>query len=133
MQHVYGTLERDVVDVTLRSTFAIHRDLTLQLFLQPFVAAGAYTDVRRLAQPRSFVFEPVTLDTSPDFNQKSLRGNVVLRWEYVRGSTLFVVWNMATSDASRPGTFHALQDLGDAFHGAGTHAVFVKASYWLGR
>src|SRR6185503_6672804 len=55
--HIYGTLDRHVIDVTLRTTYAINRDLTLQVFLQPFVAVGDYTNIRRLARPRSFVFE----------------------------------------------------------------------------
>jgi uncharacterized protein DUF5916/cellulose/xylan binding protein with CBM9 domain len=129
--HVYGTLDRDIVDVTVRSTYAINRDLTVQVFLQPFVAVGDYTSVRRLARPSSFDFDPVVLLENPDFNNKSLKGNVVLRWEYIRGSTLFVAWNMSTSDKSRPGVFNARRDLGDAFGGAGTHAFLVKMTYWL--
>jgi hypothetical protein len=131
--HVYGRLHRRVIDLTVRSTYAIHRDLTVQMFLQPFVAVGDYSDIRRLARPRSFLFEPVTLPDNPDFSNRSLRGNIVLRWEYVRGSTLFVAWNMATSDASRPGEFRALRDLGDAFRADGTHAVMIKLTYWLSR
>ena len=131
--YVYGTLDRHIVDVTVRTTYGVSRDLTLQVFLQPFVAVGAYTDIRRLARPRSFEFEPVSLADDPDFNRKSLRGNVVLRWEYIRGSTLYVAWNMSTSDTSRPGAFSPLRDVGDAFRAPGTHALMVKASYWLRR
>jgi hypothetical protein len=133
VDHVYGTLDRDVVDLTMRGTYAIHRDLTFQFYLQPFVAAGDYTDLRRLARPRSFSFEPVSLPTNPDFNTKSLRSNVVLRWEYLRGSTLYLVYNVATSDASRPGTFSAFRDLGTAFGAEGSHVFMVKASYWFSR
>ena len=133
IDHVYGTLDRHVVDVTFRTTYALQRDLTLQLFLQPFVAVGDYSHIRRLARPRSFEFEPVTLADDPDFNRKSLRGNVVLRWEYIRGSTLFVAWNLSASDSSRPGVFSPLRDLGDAFRADGTHALLVKVSYWLSR
>ena len=32
---------------------------------------------------------------NPDFNNKSLRSNVVFRWEYRRGSTLYLVWNVS--------------------------------------
>jgi hypothetical protein len=131
--HVYGRLNRDIVDLTFRATYAIHRDLTLQAFLQPFVAVGDFTDIRRLARPRSFEFEPVTIASNPDFNTKSLRGNVVLRWEYIRGSTLFVAWNIAASDAARPGRFQPLRDLRDAFGGTGTQAVMVKMTYWMSR
>lgn len=133
VDHVYGTLRRDVVDVTLRSTIAVSRDLALQVFLQPFVAVGDYRDIRRLARPRSFEFAPATLPFDPDFNRKSLRGNVVLRWEYVRGSTLFVVWNMSRVDRSRPGVFSPLRDLGDAFGGEGPQVFMVKLNYWLSR
>jgi hypothetical protein len=130
--YVYGTLRRHVLDVTARTTYAFSRDLTLQMFLQPFVAVGDYTDIRRLARPGSFDFEPADLPGNPDFNTKSLRGNVVLRWEYLRGSTLFVVWNMATSDASRPGVFSAFRDLADTFGADGTHVFMIKLNYWLG-
>lgn len=132
--HVYGTLRRTVVDLTVRGTYAIHRDLTLQAYLQPFVAVGDYEDIRRLARPRSFDFEPATLDSDPDFNRTSLRGNVVLRWEYLRGSTLFLVWDLSHEDTSRPGVFGGLRDLADAFGVADArHTVMVKVAYWMNR
>jgi len=136
--YVYGTLDRHIVDITVRTTYALNRDLTLQVFLQPFVAVGDYSDIRRLARPRSFEFEPferqyLAAYDNPDFNRKSLRGNVVLRWEYVRGSTLYVAWNMSSSDTTRPGVFTPWRDFGDAFRAPGTHALLVKASYWLSR
>jgi hypothetical protein len=131
--NVYGTLRRHVVDTTLRGTYAINRDLTLQTYLQPFVAVGDYDRIRRLARPRSFDFEAVTIDEDPDFNRKSLRGNVVLRWEYRPGSTFFVVWDLSREDNSRPGTFRPLRDLGDAFRAPARHGLIIKASYWLNR
>jgi hypothetical protein len=130
--HVYGRLRQDVLDVTARATYAFTRDLTLQMFLQPFVAVGDYTDIKRLARARSFEFAPAELPSNPDFNTKSLRGNVVMRWEYVRGSALFLVWNMSTADASRPGVFSPFRDLGDTFGADGTHVFMIKMNYWLG-
>jgi hypothetical protein len=133
VDNVYGTLRRNVIDLTVRSTFSIHRDMTLQMFLQPFVAVGDYTNIRRLVRPLSYDFEPAALSYDPDFNTKSLRGNVVLRWEYVRGSTLYAVWNMATTDTSRAGQFTPVRDLGDAFRADGPSVFMVKVSYWLAR
>jgi hypothetical protein len=129
--HVYGRLRRDVLNITGRATFAFTRDMTLEAFLQPFVAVGDYTDIKKLARPRSFDFSPVSLADNPDFNRKSLRGTMVLRWEYSRGSTLFVVWNMSASDDTRPGVFSPLHDLGGAFAAPGTNVVAVKISYWF--
>lgn len=130
--YVYGTLDRHVVDLTLRASYAPHRDLSLQLFLQPFVAVGDYTDIRRLARPRSFDFEPASIPFNPDFNSKSLRGNLVLRWEYLRGSTVFLVWSLSTFDDTRPGVFSPIRDLSATFAAPGTHILMIKANYWLG-
>ena len=125
-------LDRDVVSLTARSTYAFTRDMTLEVYLQPFVAVGDYTDIRRLARPLSFEFEPVTISYDPDFNDKSLRSNVVFRWEYKRGSTLYLVWNVTNSDESRPGQFTAFRDLRAGFGAAGTQVFMVKLNYWLG-
>jgi hypothetical protein len=129
--HVYGRLRRNVVNITGRATYAFSPDMTLEAFLQPFVAVGDYADVGKLARPRSLDFEPVTLEDDPDFNRKSLRGTVVLRWEYVRGSALFFVWNLSTSDTSRPGVFSPGRDLAGAFRAPGTNVLAVKINYWL--
>ena len=130
--HVYGTLDRDVVSVTARGTYAFTRDMTLEVYLQPFVAVGDYTDIRRLARPNSFEFAPVTYAENPDFNDKSLRSNVVFRWEYRRGSTVYLVWNVSNEDDTRPGTFSAFRDLRSGFGAGGTQVLMVKFNYWLG-
>jgi hypothetical protein len=55
----------------------------------------------------------------------------VIRWEYVRGSTLFLVWNVSTFDGANPGDFDLWRDLGNAFRADGIHAFMVKLTYWL--
>jgi len=129
--NVYGRLRRNVVNITGRATYAFSRDMTLEAFLQPFVAVGNYSSIGKLARPGSFEFAPVGLEEDPDFNRKSLRSTVVLRWEYVRGSTLFFVWNLATSDESRPGIFSPRRDLGSAFGAPGTNVFAIKMNYWF--
>ena len=132
--YVYGTLSRDVVDLTLRATYAFSRDLTLQAYMQPFVAVGDYYKIRKLARPNSYEFTPVALDHDPDFNSKSLQSNVVLRWEYVKGSTLFAVWNLTKNDPSRPGVFSGFRDLRSAFvAGPASNVFMIKATYWINR
>ena len=130
--HVYGTLDRNVVNITARATYAFTRDMTLEVYMQPFAAVGDYTNIRRLARGYSFEFEPVVIDDNPDFNNKSLRSNVVFRWEYRRGSTLYLVYNVSNSDTSRPGEFSALRDLRSGFGASGTQVLMVKLNYWLG-
>ncbi|HYB93798.1 MAG TPA: DUF5916 domain-containing protein [Vicinamibacterales bacterium] len=132
VDHVYGELDRNVVNITARSTYAFTRDMTLEVYLQPFVAVGDYSNIRRLARAKSFDFEPVTIADNPDFSTKSLRSNVVFRWEYRRGSTLYLVYNVNNSDSTRPGEFSAFRDLRTGFGAAGTQVLMVKFNYWLG-
>lgn len=87
----------------------------------------------RDAAPRTFAFVPVTIGYNPDFNTKSLRGNMVLRWECVLGSTLFVVWDLSQADSSRPGEFRPLRDIGSAFGAEATNVLMVKVTYWMNR
>ena len=129
--YVYGELDRNVVSITARGTYAFTRDMTLEVYLQPFVAVGDYYNIRRLAEPMSFNFEPVTIDDNPDFNTKSLRGTFVVRWEYLRGSTIFLVWNLQGADTSRPGVFDVGRDLGDVFGAPKDNRFIIKANYWL--
>lgn len=130
--YVYGELERHVVNVTARTTYAFTRDMTLEVYLQPFVAVGDYSNIRQLARAKSFDFTPVTIDDDPDFNTKSLRSNVVFRWEYRRGSTLYLAYNVSNSDDARPGQFAAFRDLRTGFRAPGSQVLMVKFSYWLG-
>jgi hypothetical protein len=51
----------------------------------------------------------------------------------VRGSTLFVVWDLSQADTTRPGAFSPWRDIGDAFGADANHVVMVKVSYWLNR
>ena len=68
---------------------------------------------------------------NPDFNRLSLRSNLVLRWEWARGSTFFLIWQqnrqsmVAVGDLVRPGS------LWDATTARGENFLAVKVSYWL--
>jgi hypothetical protein len=67
-----------------------------------------------------------------DFNVQSLVGNIVFRWEYRPGSTLFLVWQRAQEQEGRLGNFDFGRDL-DALVGAPSENVFmVKVNYWFG-
>jgi hypothetical protein len=73
--------------------------------------------------------QPITFD-NPDFNTKSLRGNAVLRWEYLPGSTLYLVWTQSRSDDEDIGVFqfrHSFQRLWKAHP---DNIFMIKMTYW---
>lgn len=67
-----------------------------------------------------------------DFNQRSLIGNAVLRWEYRPGSTLFLVWQRQQRGSIRDGSFDLGRDMGALFDAPADNVFMVKVNYWLG-
>jgi hypothetical protein len=70
--------------------------------------------------------------TDPSFTFRSLRGNVVLRWEYHPGSTLFLVWTRSGSSSLTRGLIDFNADAGALFQGPSDNIFLVKVNYWLG-
>ncbi len=67
-----------------------------------------------------------------DFNQRSLVGNVVLRWEYRPGSTIFVVWQHEQFERADRGDFSLGRDASALFGAPSSDAFIIKINYWLG-
>jgi hypothetical protein len=70
--------------------------------------------------------------TDRDFNVRSLVGNVVLRWEYRPGSTVFVVWQRRQSDRALLGDLDFGRDAGALFDAPADDRFILKVNYWLG-
>ncbi len=129
---VYGTLRSKTLDLTTRLNVIFSRDLSLELYVQPFLAVGTYKNFKELTSPSSYLFTPYSeLGYNPDFRRRSLQSNMVLRWEYRPGSTLFLVWSQANSAFSSEPSFRPLKNIGESFLDAGSDIFFVKANYWL--
>lgn len=132
---VFGELERRVLNLRTRLNVAFTTNLTLQLYFQSFVATGDYSDFKELARTESYEFTPYAgLDENPDFSRRSLRGNMVLRWEYRPGSTLFLVWSQSRSesfDLADP-DFEPFTSVRESFTDEGENIFLVKLNYWLG-
>lgn len=103
VRSVFGARDTRSVDVTLRSTITFTPGLSVQLYSQLFLARGRYADFQLLKNRD----ELAPFDAFPkrnEFNFSTLQSNIVLRWEYRPGSTLFVVWTHGrrTDDVLNP-------------------------------
>lgn len=129
---LYGALDSQTLDLTTRANILFSRDLSVEVYVQPFISAGRYTHFKALAKPRSYLFaDHPGPDKSPDFRNRSLHSNAVLRWEYKPGSTLFIVWSQFRDDESEVGAFRPGHNLRRSFIDEGTNIFLVKLNYWL--
>ena len=131
-EFVYGTLDSQTLDLTTRANILFSRDLSVEVYVQPFISAGRYAHFKALERPRSYSFvEHPGPEKSPDFRNRSLHSNAVLRWEYKPGSTLFIVWSQFRDDESEVGAFRPGHNLRRSFIDEGTNIFLVKLNYWL--
>ena len=134
-------MRQQTVSFTARLDYTITRDLTLQVYAQPFVSKGTYSNVRELsADPRATAydarFQPyadAAVTNNPGgLNSKQFRSNVVLRWEYRPGSALYVVWTQGRQDyVGGEGTGSMRDNFQDLFTLHPDNTFLVKASYWI--
>lgn len=114
-----------------RATVTFTRDLSFQLYNQIFFAAGDYQNFKSLTSPRTFGVLPAGLYTDyPDFNNRSMNINAVVRWEYSPGSTLFVVWSQARSGEGIPGDTSFGRNFRGVFDVPADNVVLMKLNYW---
>jgi len=65
------------------------------------------------------------------FNYKSLRGTIVLRWEYRPGSLLYLVWTQNRADYANPGDSRFGRDFGNLLTAPGDNIFMVKFTFRL--
>jgi hypothetical protein len=76
--------------------------------------------------------DPAVADDPGAFNFQQFRSNVVFRWEYRSGSTLFLVWSQGREGRlpeEGPASFRS--NLGDLFGRRPNDTFLIKVSYWL--
>lgn len=159
-RYVFSELFQNSLDLTIRADAALTPDLSIQLYAQPFIASGDYRRFKELAAPGTFTFARYGVDAgstlaldgetniytvdpdgpgagesftfrNPDFLLRSLRSNLVVRWEYLRGSTLYVVWNHGRFGTRSDPTFRAFEAVRDLFSDDQRNTFLVKISYWI--
>jgi hypothetical protein len=129
-RYVFARLRQTELSAGIRLNWTYSPTLSLQLYAQPLISAGKYDQFKALARPRSYDFTPTAATSNPDFNFKSLRGNAVLRWEYMPGSTLFFVWTQSRSASDDNGDFRFGQSMSSMLRAPAENIFMVKATYW---
>ncbi len=136
-RYLFGDRDIDEYDFSLRGTVTFTPHLSVQFFTQVFLAKGGYSNLRELVGPDAFLpydyFHSSSYLTqgNPDFNEKTLNANFVLRWEYLPGSTLYLVWTQMRYGNSGIYDTRLSRNFSDAFRLPMDNVFLAKATYWL--
>ncbi|HQG46335.1 MAG TPA: DUF5916 domain-containing protein, partial [bacterium] len=139
-RYVMGRLEQKNLVIVMRLNYSLTPELSIQYYGQPFVAAGAYSQFKAITQARAaryedrfhrFAADEIRYDQEneqyivresnspaglyrfdkPDFNFRQFRSNLVVRWEYRPGSTLYFVWSQGRTCEMGEGSFAGRRDM----------------------
>lgn len=125
-RYIMGTIDNNTLSASLRINYTVNPNLTIQYYGQPFVSNGIYSNFKYVTDAtadqlsdRFQLFDSAQIEYSntsnsyqidedrdgaidysfgkPDFSVVQFRSNLVLRWEYIPGSELFLVWSQGVS------------------------------------
>jgi hypothetical protein len=141
-RYIFGSIDRKQLSASFRMNCNVTPDLSVQYWGQPFIAAGKYYDYKHITDPLADSYtnrfrlyhddqivigqDDIGIDEDKDgipdyrfdikdFNVREFLSNLVVRWEYNPGSTLYFVWNQTRKNSSQNINNGFFNDLGILF------------------
>jgi hypothetical protein len=158
-RYMYGCIDQKVISMSFRINFNLTPDLTLQYWGQPFIASGRFYKYKYITDPMATEYHnrfneyspsQITLEDDyysidenndgvsdygfdkPDFNVQEFLSNLVVRWEYNPGSSVYLVWSQTRSGSNSTGMMDYADNLGDLFSERPSNVFLIKFSYRFG-
>ncbi len=152
-RYLVGRMEQHTLASELRLDVNFSPTASLSYFGGPFASTGRFREFQRVARPLAETagerYAPVSAvaqaDGSyavadadgayafddPDFSWRELRSNLVFRWEYRPGSTVYCVWSQHREDARSFGEFGGASEYSRLMDVGPSNTFMVKVSYWF--
>lgn len=161
-RYIFASIDRKTISTSFRVNLNLSPNLTFQYWGQPFIATGRYKDYKYITNPmangyedRFNVFAPdqvsiteedIFIDENrdntndysfdrKDFNVQEFLSNLVIRWEYSPGSSLYLVWSQTRSDFNDSGRLRFFDNMGELFGSEDekpNNVFLIKFSYRFG-
>jgi hypothetical protein len=155
-RYILASMNQKTFALTVRINLSITPDFTIQYYGSPFISSGLFTNYKHITNPSAenytdrfvnysdneiqFLSEYETFAVNepglpeysiglPDFNYKQLKSNLVLRWEFLPGSLLYLVWAQDRTDAVSDGNFDYFKNIEELFKIDSYDVFLLKLSY----
>jgi hypothetical protein len=158
-RYLLGTIDQKIFAVSARINVNLRPNLTIEYWGQPFFASGKYKDLKMVTDPtnpnyqdRFHRYDSRQLSgpdatnyyrvdenrdgktdyqfENPNFSFNEFLSNLVLRWEYLPGSTLYLVWSQNRLFDSSAGDFDLSYNLNKLYnHEKPNNTIMLKLSY----
>lgn len=154
--YVFAQINQQTLGLTVRVDYNISPELSIQYYGNPFASIGSYSRFKNITNSRAanyknrFAYiQSVILEdknyqidlnndlhtdytiSNPDFSFSQLRSNMVAKWEYKPGSSIYFVWSNEQSEYENC----TLNSLGKSFNklknAYSNNLLLIKINYWF--
>jgi len=150
--YVVGQIDQKVLQSTVRLEYFLTPELSLQYYASPYASIGKYSEFRRVLDGSNkdinqrYLNLQGSLDggfydftegsetysmRNPDFTFKEFNSNLVARWEFRPGSTLYFVWNNTISDYMPEYNSSVTKVFRDIPGTSSQNLFMLKFTYWF--
>ncbi|MGB5553274.1 MAG: DUF5916 domain-containing protein [Flavobacteriaceae bacterium] len=157
-RYITAGIDQKTLSTSIRFNYSINPNLSIQFYGQPFISKGIYSDFNFVNDPiAKDLNQRVTLYADnqisrplntgdylidengdgttdyqigdPDFSFVQFRSNLVLRWEYIPGSEIFLVWSKGVDGLADPMDSLGRSLDGQIFDQKMNNTFLIKATY----
>ncbi len=157
---VLASLDRKTLGLTARIDFTVTPEFTIQFYGNPYITVGKYFNYKHILKPLATdynkLFLPLNEDIviydenireysiyindittpdytidNPDFNYIEFRSNLVIRWEYKPGSTVYFVWTQGRFRNKEISNYSVKENIGSIFSIFPENIFLFKFNYWF--
>jgi len=152
-RYIFGEIEQKTFSTSLRINYAISPDFTFESYFAPYFTNGKYLSFGEALNRKNYALKVYgkyagtsieenenyykIADGNDEFNIgkqdfyfKSFRSSVVIRWEFLPGSQLYLVWQVNDSRYDKYQKI-MLEDFSDLLGRKARHSFMMKISYWF--
>ncbi len=140
-QYITGHMDQKTYGLTMKLQVNVTPDVSLQFYGSPFTSTAKYGDFKCMTNTTSHTYEERFRSISPDelnfgkggpdFSFNEFRSNLVARWEYLPGSTLYFVWEHRMSNQDNRYVSAWGNNLERMFGLPSTNTFMIKMNYWF--
>ncbi|WP_280745990.1 MULTISPECIES: DUF5916 domain-containing protein [unclassified Parabacteroides] len=136
--YLMGRMKQKTYGLTMKLQVNVTPDVSVQFYGSPFTSSGTFSDFKEAADTKSKTynkrFHAYNAEIpfgNPDFSFNEFRSNLVARWEYMPGSTLYLVWEHSMSDRQNQHVSGWGNNLDHMFGLPSTNTFMIKLNYWF--
>lgn len=138
---VTGKMDQKTYGLTLNMQVNVTPDISIQFYGAPFTSTARFSEFKLMTDADSHTysdrFRELTpeqvekLQLAPDFSFNEFRSNLVARWEYLPGSTLYFVWEHRMSNRDKWYVSGWGNNMDRMFGLPSTNTFMLKLNYWF--